>query len=198
MRRILIVTSSKYGHTRRIARHLARKIEAVSSEPCEFLYYDIAKDFRRELPGLLETVVVGSSIRFGRMPRKLEQWVHRHRFELMALRASFFMVCLNAADARPEAREADMQILERFVLKTRWQPASHRIFAGALCYRQYPFLLRMIMRRISAAQGGPTDTSRNHDLTDYAKVDAFAFEIIREIANRHSIGPQPSLRQIAK
>src|SRR5690606_41877313 len=61
---------------------------------------------------------------------------------------------------------------------TGWQPAEAVAFAGALRYSAYNLLLRWVMRRIArkaaAHLPGATDTSRDHEYTDWAAVDAFA------------------------
>ena len=46
--------------------------------------------------------------------------------------------------------------------------------AGALAYTRYGFLTRFFMRRIAKKEGGPTDTSRDHELTDWGMVARFA------------------------
>jgi menaquinone-dependent protoporphyrinogen oxidase len=43
-----------------------------------------------------------------------------------------------------------------------------------VAYTQYGLFLRWIMKRISRRKGGPTDTTRDHDFTDWAAVDRFA------------------------
>jgi menaquinone-dependent protoporphyrinogen oxidase len=46
--------------------------------------------------------------------------------------------------------------------------------AGALPYTRYNFLVRFLMKRIARKAGGPTDTSRDYDFTDWAALDRFA------------------------
>jgi menaquinone-dependent protoporphyrinogen oxidase len=48
---------------------------------------------------------------------------------------------------------------------------------GRLAYREYGFITRWMMRRIAAAEGGPTDTSRNHDLTNWTEVRLLATDV---------------------
>jgi menaquinone-dependent protoporphyrinogen oxidase len=38
------------------------------------------------------------------------------------------------------------------------------------------------MRRISAKEGGDTDTSRDYEYTDWAAVDRFARELVTRVA----------------
>jgi menaquinone-dependent protoporphyrinogen oxidase len=46
-----------------------------------------------------------------------------------------------------------------------------------MAYSQYGFFLRWIMRMIARRNGEPTDTSRDHDYTDWAAVDRFAQDV---------------------
>jgi menaquinone-dependent protoporphyrinogen IX oxidase len=39
------------------------------------------------------------------------------------------------------------------------------------------WLKRMLMRRIARKEGGPTDTSRDHELTNWTEVTALAIDI---------------------
>jgi hypothetical protein len=54
---------------------------------------------------------------------------------------------------------------------TRYVTAS---FAGALEYTQYNRLERALMKRIAKKEGGFTDTSNDHEYTDWAQVTNFA------------------------
>jgi menaquinone-dependent protoporphyrinogen oxidase len=55
-----------------------------------------------------------------------------------------------------------------------WKPSFAVAFAGALPYRKYNWLLRLIMQRISKASGHTTDTSKNHEFTSWAAVESFS------------------------
>lgn len=43
-----------------------------------------------------------------------------------------------------------------------------------MAYTKYGFVLRWITKIISRRRGGPTDTTRDHDMTDWEAVDQFA------------------------
>jgi len=49
--------------------------------------------------------------------------------------------------------------------------------AGALSYTKYNFLVRFVMKRIAKAQGASTDTSRDHELTDWEALDHIVDEL---------------------
>jgi menaquinone-dependent protoporphyrinogen oxidase len=84
--------------------------------------------------------------------------------------SAFVSVSGAAAGSPDQAREC----VEEFFRQTGWHPAIWATFAGAMAYTQYGPVLRWIMKLISRRQGGPTDTSRDHEMTDWAAVDQFA------------------------
>ena len=59
-----------------------------------------------------------------------------------------------------------------------WRPTSTTRFAGALRYTAYDRVTRWIIKMISGSQGRPTDTTRDHEFTDWAGVDAYAHELV--------------------
>jgi menaquinone-dependent protoporphyrinogen IX oxidase len=66
------------------------------------------------------------------------------------------------------------EYVEGFLRETRLSPAFIQSFAGAMAYTKYRFFLRWITKLISWRRGGPTDTSQDHDMTDWRAVDQFA------------------------
>ena len=66
---------------------------------------------------------------------------------------------------------------------TKWRPTRVRAVAGALLYRQYGTLVRLVMRFIAKRAGGTSDTSRDHESTDWAALVHFADEMASLIAN---------------
>jgi len=46
-----------------------------------------------------------------------------------------------------------------------------------MAYTKYTFFLRWVTRLVSSRRGGPTDTSRDHEFTNWADVERFAAEI---------------------
>jgi menaquinone-dependent protoporphyrinogen oxidase len=56
------------------------------------------------------------------------------------------------------------------------------LFAGALAYTRYGFLLRWVMRRIARSRGGrDLDTSRDYVYTDLDSVRRFAEEFLASV-----------------
>ncbi len=72
---------------------------------------------------------------------------------------------------------APRRILDGFLARVGWRPRLTSSIAGAVNYTKYGFLLRWYMKRASAWGGGATDTTRDHEYTDWAQVESFASEI---------------------
>lgn len=123
-----------------------------------------------EAPGKYDAVLVGAAVRYGHHDRALEKEVRRHAASLAVRPNAFFSVCMSA-EHQPAVAQG---YVDAFLRNTGWEPREAASFAGALRYRRYGFFIRLLMRLISGHAGGETDTSRDHEYTDWAAVDRFA------------------------
>jgi menaquinone-dependent protoporphyrinogen oxidase len=163
------------GHTRRIAECVAETLRAeeFTSAPIEIGSADAE---RFDWSGA-RAVFVGAPIHFGKHPRSAAQFVERHREVLNAKPSAFFSVSLGCGfGIAPEVEAARAQA-RNFMKDTGWRPELNASFGGMLAYRRYGLLRRMVMRRMARKAGGPTDTSRNHEFTDWRDVQALAREM---------------------
>lgn len=169
---VLIAYVSHDGQTARIAHRIGEKLVASGHS------VDVVDLVRSTCtPEGVRAVVLGSSLRYGRHAKRLRVWIGRHRERLGTLPGSFFSVSLVAASTRDRDRGVADRLAADFLAAAGWRPDLVRCFGGALRYRQYGALFRLLMRRIAAKSGGSSDTSRNHDYTDWEAVDALAVEI---------------------
>lgn len=182
MSRILIIYASHFGQTRKIAETLAHDLRGHG-----FTVEVADVDAKPPSPDGFDAVVIGSRIEMGRHAPELAAYVRAHVESLTAVPTAFFVVC-NAA-ARPDAGTDPSGYAQSFFDDVGWHPTISTSFAGALFYRKYNFILRFIMKRIAKAAGHPTDTSRDHDLTDWVHVTRFADDILHlfphEVAVHH-------------
>ena len=80
--------------------------------------------------------------------------------------------------------------IDVFCDESGWIPERTERVAGCLQYREYDVFTRLLMRVIAHRHGGSTDTSHDHDLTDYEQVDR---EIIRTLSpSAVTVVPAPS------
>ncbi|MFI5307089.1 MAG: flavodoxin domain-containing protein [Polyangiales bacterium] len=189
-RRVAVLYATREGHTGRIAEHVAaelrwkglladvRHIEDAGT-PVDFSAYD----------GL----VLAGSVHLGKHERELVKFVERHRQELEQRPTAFLSVSMSEAGVeqlgRPEDQRAkahaDVQrMIDEFFEQTGWHPARVKPVAGAVLYTKYNALIRFVMKRISKAEGGDTDTSRDYEYTDWVALDRFVDELADEIRTR--------------
>jgi menaquinone-dependent protoporphyrinogen oxidase len=169
--RILILYGTSYGQTAKVAQYIgdcitsrggiARIVDA-DQIPAELTLRDF------------DGVIIGASVIRGQHQRAVKRFVMRQRELLNAMPAAFFSVSGSAA-SRDESGKRDAEgCIASFLHATGWQPAHVESIAGAMAYTKYNVLYRWILKQISKRNGGPTDTSRDHDLTDWAQVQQFA------------------------
>jgi menaquinone-dependent protoporphyrinogen oxidase len=53
--------------------------------------------------------------------------------------------------------------------------------AGALKYTEYDFFRRWMLKRIAKKEGGPVDTSLDHEFTDWDALDAFVRTFVEQV-----------------
>ena len=169
MAKLLIAYDTTEGQTRKIAQHVAGAI-VRSGKDVEVI--DIRRPPTGFSPDGFDAIIVGASIHLGKHSRQLTAFVSRHVARLNALPSGFFSVSLSAAGSEKEQADAS-RFIEEFLAQTGWNPAIKATFAGGLLYREYGFLKRWMMKKIAREAGKDTDTSKNHEYTDWTAVGQF-------------------------
>lgn len=178
MSAVLIVFASTHGHTAKVASRLARALERDGTG---VQVHDVAsaEDLK---PSDYDGVIVGASIHGGRHQPEIVEWVRGHAISLSGMPSAFFSVCLTAADDTEESRQATRDYLDDFLDDTGWTPARTASVAGALQYREYDFVTRLVMRVLMRRGEHPTDTTRDYEYTDWEAVDQFAHDFAALLA----------------
>ena len=108
------------------------------------------------------------------------------------LSVSLSEVTVEDPNAPPEKRaqaQADVRrTIQNFVKQTGWQPSRVAAVAGALLYTRYNFVIRYVMKQITRKAGGPLDTTRDYEFTDWKKLD----DLVEEFVRSTSVGGQQS------
>ena len=178
------------GQTRLIAEHLANALrsQGLESVALDVTHVDAWSLDRRHVRAAL----LGASVHAGKHQSTAAKFVRAHREWFNELPSAFFSVSLSIASSNPTEGDAARAIAKTFLDQTGWHPSRVACLAGRLAYTRYGWLKRMLMRRIARKEGGPTDTSRDHELTNWTEVTALAFEIAAlaraPVASRGSIG----------
>ena len=174
---VALIYSTSEGHTTAVAERIASRIRAAGPSVDAFPVTSV--------PGALagyDGVLVGGSVHTGHHAKELVSWVRQHRTDLMARPSAFFSVSLSAA-GKDEASQANAsRVASEFVQETGWRPDFVALVGGALLYTRYGLIKRFVMKKISAGQGGDTDTSRDFDYTDWKAVDRFTDDFVAHMA----------------
>lgn len=172
---ILILYGSLEGQTAKISERLAELIRnrghQVTTQSCKNMptFFSMEK---------YDASIIGGSIHIGRYPECIKSFVTTHCHWLNGLPSALFTVCMAVNSQRAESREEALRYAEHLTVQTGWQPTLTATFAGAVKYTQYDFITRFIMKLISKKDGGSTDTSRDHEYTDWDAVERFANEFM--------------------
>lgn len=175
--KILIAYDTSEGQTRKVAQHVADVI-ARSGQEGE------AIDIRRPPVGFtldgFDAIVIGASIHLGKHSRQLSRFVSHHIARLNDVPSIFFSVSLSAAGSEREQADASRYV-EEFLIQSGWNPAIRATVAGGLRYREYNVLKRWMMKKIARSEGMDTDTSKNHEYTDWNAVDQFVSGFLAQL-----------------
>jgi len=165
------VYATSYGQTEKIARTLAEHLRASSLE----VTLADAKAFPAAIdPATFDGIIIGASIIARGHQPAAAAFIRTHRAVLERLPAAFFSVCASAGSTFERARQAARVLRDEFLRHAGWQPDLRVTFAGAVNFTRYGFLLRWYMKKASAMNGGSTDTTRDHEYTDWSAVEQFA------------------------
>ena len=127
----------------------------------------------RAEPAAYDGIIVGASVIRGRHQRSVRDFVRAHCASLNAMPTAFFSVSGSAASPDERGGAEARRCVEIFLGETHWRPAITDTIAGAMAYTKYGPLLRWILKQIAKRNGGPTDTSREHEMTDWQQVQHF-------------------------
>jgi len=176
--KVLIVFHSSEGQTAKIADRLADTLRNAGIE------VDIELAEHAPAPTTYDGVVLGDSIHQGHHSRALERYIAHHADELAGQPVALFQVSLTSANDDAEHSATAHAMVHRLLDDTGLDPDMVGLFAGALAYTRYGWLKRRIMRRVVAAEGGDTDTSTDHEYTDWDAVAEFATDFAGLLASR--------------
>jgi menaquinone-dependent protoporphyrinogen oxidase len=176
MFRVPVFYATTDGHTRRIAEAIAATLreQGFESEACELTSKTPRPDWIN-----IRSAVIGASVHAGRHQQIAARFIKREAQRLNARPSAFFSVSMSAASSNPAKVEVVRDLATKFVHDAGWNPRRIACFAGTLAYTQYGFIKRFVMRRIAKAEGGPTDTSRDHEFTDWTAVRDFALKVAK-------------------
>ena len=190
-RRVLIIYGTTYGQTEKIANRIA---DGLQRRGLEVELCNAAISAPRIALEAYAGVVVGSSIIARGHQPAIKEFIRAHAATLNTVPSAFFQVSASAGSASQHARDAAQQILQDFIAEQGWMPVLSASLPGAINYTKYNLLLKWYMKRASAKNGGSTDTSRDHEYTDWAEVERFAMAIATAFRGTRAHTPEPAFQ----
>ncbi|MEZ6095214.1 MAG: menaquinone-dependent protoporphyrinogen IX dehydrogenase [Pirellulaceae bacterium] len=178
----LVLYHSRFGQTEKIATRIAEDLKKldVSVVIHDLSFLDLSLGVKQ-----YDMIVVGAPLYRGQHSRLLGDFIKLHESDMKQKLTAFFSVSMAAAGDETQRAEAK-KYLEEFLVKAHWEPDFKATFAGCLAYTRYGWITRMIMKWISKKQGGSTDTSKDHEYTDWKKVDAWSDTLAEAVSHVRS------------
>ncbi len=171
--KILIIYATTEGQTRKIARFMEEQLQAEGHPVVIAEVTDAPPS-----PEDFDMVLIGSSIHMHQYHKAVKQYVISNLDTLNNMKSHFFSVCMAVASDIPEEHEEAAKIASDFLEDTGWNTDTPKQFAGALKYTQYDFFKKLIMRMIAKKEGGSTDTSQDHEYTDWGEVKKYVLGLV--------------------
>ncbi|PJE80286.1 Protoporphyrinogen IX dehydrogenase (menaquinone) [invertebrate metagenome] len=161
------------GQTRKIMDKLSGFLMDQGYQVQLFSIDELPRDFSLEA---LDAYVLGCSVRYGKHHKPFVDFVKQYADQLNRKPSFFFSVNLTARKANRNKPYTN-QYLCNFLRTQKWQPDHVAVFAGALFYRRYTMINRLMIQLIMKMTGGSTDINKDIEYTDWQKVETFAGEI---------------------
>jgi menaquinone-dependent protoporphyrinogen oxidase len=175
MKSVLVVYGTTEGQTRKIAEFIT---DALRARGVKVDLVDSAGEGAALVQPVYSAAIVCGSLHQHRFQASLLRFVKQNSGWLAGVPAAFVAVSLAALLKDAESHDELRTIAEAFYREAGWTPAVTRHVAGALRYTEYDYFKRLIMRLIAKHQGGDTDTSRDHEYTDWDDLTRFVEEFV--------------------
>ena len=170
---ILILYSSRFGQTLKIAQALQHQWQAEGSL-VTLTNLEHAADLNLSD---FDKVVIGASIRYGHFAKCLDTFTAQHAQALNHIPSAFFSVSILANKAHKSTAETHTYT-RKFFEQSEWQPKQIGIFAGELAYHKYHLLDRYLMKLVMKINKGETNTRAHIEYTDWQKVHQFGVSVL--------------------
>jgi len=182
-----VIYATREGQTQRVAEQIVARLH---QRGIDAVAVDLGKTRGGVDPRAYRAVILAASVHIAEHEPEVIAFAREHRNALSAMPNAFLSVTLSEAGAERKdvtAEEharfaADVRaMIDKFIAETAWRPEHVVPVAGALRYSRYNFAVRMLMKRIAREARASTDTSRDHEYTDWAALEEFVDQFVAEI-----------------
>jgi menaquinone-dependent protoporphyrinogen oxidase len=175
MQPILVAYGTTEGQSRKIAEFIAERLR-IRGHRVDLI--DTATPAAEQVTPIYQGAILGGPLHQLKHPASLEDFARRNHDWLAAMPTAVFSVSLTAALDDLESRIEVQRLLNELVDDCALKPVATRCIAGALKYTRYDYFKRLMMRMIARQRGQTTDTSKDHEYTDWDDVEAFVDEFL--------------------
>ena len=189
---ILVIYGTTEGQTRKIAAFIADHLREKGSTVTLVDSTEARKAF--SLDGF-DAVIAAGSVHNGRHQTALFEFVRQHLEALQTKPTAMVSVSLSMASDDKEDRLDAIAYAERFVDAAEWKPTVIHLVAGALRYTQYDFFKSWMLKIIAGAKGACTDTSKDHEFTDWRDLAAFADAFVAQVVEQMGMQREAPTKQ---
>ncbi len=180
MATVCIVFESKYGQTEKIAEHIgdraAERGHSVKLVRASVVDHELTE---------YDAFVVAAPVYYNRHHEDVDAFVRRQA-RVLSLRPTMFVsVSGSAGGDDPEERAGAERLARDFAAKAGLRAHTIAIAGGAMAYPRYGFFMRLALQAMSRLRGGPTDTSRVHEATDWDALDAVTARFLDALPDEH-------------
>lgn len=169
--KLLLIYGTTEGQTEKVARYVAEQLTQRGHQAQVVNAIDEAAGALD--PSEYDAVIVAGSLHAGHYQSAVIHFVSKNLVAINGRPNAFLSVSLAAAGEDEDDRQGLERCIAAFTQQTGWVPQRVHHVAGAFRYTAYDFLKRWAMKYIAYRKGGPMDTSRDHELTDWADVSRF-------------------------
>ncbi len=164
---ILILYASTEGQTRRIARHLARRLIGQGRSVA---LMQVADAEGLDVAGF-DACILAASVHAGKYQPEMVDFARSEAQALAATRTLFLSVSLSAAGDDPEDWQGLRDIVAGFQSETGWTPGRVEHVAGAFRFSEYDFFKYWAMRWIASQKDETVDPREDREYTDWAALE---------------------------
>jgi len=175
--KLLIAYGTTEGQTRKICEYLRDQAKQKGHDVSLFDATGLDID-----PEAFEAAAIGASLHGEKYQDSIKRYVEENHMALNKMPTAFLSVSLTAAIEESESWEELKHITEEFLESTGWKPTYIEQVAGALRYTEYNFFKKFIMRMIAQRSGGSTDTSKDHEYTNWDQVDRVLYRLEESVS----------------
>eukprot|EP01086_Lenisia_limosa_P000167 TRINITY_DN10312_c0_g1_i2.p1 TRINITY_DN10312_c0_g1~~TRINITY_DN10312_c0_g1_i2.p1 ORF type:complete len:188 (-),score=43.45 TRINITY_DN10312_c0_g1_i2:65-628(-) len=181
--KVAIFYNSRFGLTKKIAETIGASLKAKNVVAGPIM--NVSDALEPSKPKLdtseFDAVIIGAPIYHDTHGPEIEKFLKT--VDLSDSKFGFFSVSGAAAGLHKESLVKEAEYLAQIPRLTPDSrvPDYQRSFAGHIAYTKYPTPTKFLMKFRAFRNHGPTDTTRDHVMTDWDDVENWAGEIAADI-----------------